>query len=676
MTFQPFAQQINKQLGQLQKNRDLFTVSATGDELYAHYLASFPEGSNPQFRERTEHDCSNCKGFIRNFGGVIAIDPETLKVQTIWSVNGLEYPYNVVAARMEDIVLRSAVGGLFRVVQPSFSAERTVSLKDGVTETYNHFFGVAERRFVTQDGAQEGEFQTSVQVLRDSFANLNPGSVQAVLDLIAEKQLYRGEEHQGKVLGFKKAQDRYLSLHPDQRHTYLAVTALDMAVSRFKNSVIGTLVVDLAQGEDVEGAVRSFEAKVAPANYQRTQQVVTQKMVDAALAKIDALGLKVGRRMAHLDDVSVNNVLWVDSSTRPQMKHGLSALLSQAVTTQPVQVSDKAVTEINIDSFLADILPQAQALRLLVAPDLGNSFVTLTTATEEGGPPLFKWGNPFAWSYTGGTTDQIQERVKAAGGNIKALLRFSLSWFNTDDLDLRVEFHQGKLLLELLYYGHKTSIIGGLRGGLDVDMNVHGETRTPVENIAFTSILPGTYRVAVNNFTKREAKDVGFTLQVADGVGTTDYHYPLAVSNGQTIEALTATVDSQGNVTYVISPALQKASTQVTGEKWGLPYGQYAEVGSVLLSPNHWDGQSSGNKHTFFILKEAKADEQPRGIYNEYLHPDLHVHRKVFDVIGEKTKPELTDDQLSGIGVSSTLSRQVVVEVSAPGSRRNYRVQF
>ena len=39
---------------------ELFVVNLSGDELYAAYLAAFPAGTNPIYRERTEHDCSCC----------------------------------------------------------------------------------------------------------------------------------------------------------------------------------------------------------------------------------------------------------------------------------------------------------------------------------------------------------------------------------------------------------------------------------------------------------------------------------------------------------------------------------------------------------------------------------------------------------------------------------------
>ena len=70
-----------------------------------------------------------------------------------------------------------------------------------------------------------------------------------------------------------------------------------------------------------------------------------------------------------------------------------------------------------------------------------------------------------------------------------------------------------------------------------------------------------------------------------------------------------------------------------------------------------------GNKHTFFILHGAKNDEPTRGIYNEFLHPRLEPHRKVFEVIGDKTKCQPTDGQLSGLGFSSTKRTNILIRV-------------
>ena len=674
--FKAFADQVGRRFTALQAGPELFVTDCTGDELYAQYLAAFPEGTNPRYRERTEHDCSNCRGFLRHFGGVPAIDPGTLDVQTVWDGSVLPFPYDVVAARLREFVATQGVRGLFRVSQPSFSVQKTVMAGERGFLRYDHLHGMARARFVARDGEQAGVHETSVQVLRDGLERLEAGALDTVLELIKAKQLYRGDEHRRKVERFKAVQERYRALTGELQQRFVMVTALDLDASRFKNSVIGTLVEDLSAGVDLEQAVRTFEARVAPQNYQRTSQVISPRMVEDAMKTIKALGLNVSRRMARLEDVSVNNVLWVDTTARPLMKDGLAGILAGAVQVRAPKVTGKNVAEIGVDSFLADVLPGAQSMKLLVEPALSGHFVTLPTAAEEGGRLPFKWDNPFAWSYAGGVTDSITERVKSAGGNVKALLRFSLAWTNTDDLDIHLRYRGAGGRQEQISFRNRTSGLSGLRGGLDVDMNVRGETRLPVENIAFTQLLPGTYAVSVNNFNRRENRDVGFTLQVADAAGLTNYAYPAAVAHKQTVECLTATVDAQGNVTYSASAALSQTSAEVTGEKWGVPFGHLAEVRCVMLSPNHWDGREVGNRHWFFILKEARTDEQPRGLYNEYLRADLAKHRKVFDVIGERTRPVITGEQLSGIGVSSTLRRSVVFEVTAPTGRRTYRVLF
>jgi hypothetical protein len=689
--FIPFGQYIHRNFALLQDERDLFHVALDGNEIFEEYLRAFPEGTNPLFRERTEHDCTNCRQFVRNFGGMIAINPTSLKVRSIWESHGgsLEYPYDVVMAHMAAFIDNLAIGTLFRVSQATFSTARNIKLlENGSTEVYNHFHGVAAPKFVTKEGAAVGEFDTSVQVLTESFERLNLGAVQAVLDMIHDGVLYRGEEHRAKVRAFQAALERYVSLDPKSQQRFIAVTAPNLAVSRFKNSVIGTLVSDLADGEDIERAVRSFEAKVAPANYQRTSQIVTQKMVDDALKQIDALGLNVSRRMAHLDDISVTNVLWVNGDTAPLMKHGLSAVLAGAVKATPVTISDKAVTEIGIDAFLSEVMPQATAIRLLLAPDLANNFMTLTTADGEGGPPLFKWNNNFAWSYTGNTTDsEMRQRVQAAGGRVDGVLRFTHSWNydarNASLMDLHVfmpgssshsdgihdRYPSGQ---RVGWNNRNDSVSGGVQ---DVDyVNEAPAGYIPVENITFPDmgrLKDGTYTFKIHNWQLRSPNKGGFRAEIEFGGQLFQYEQREPLKHKEWVTVAVATLK---NGEFTIEHHLPTAVS--SQDKWGLQINQFAEVRAITLSPNYWDDNAVGNKHWFFLLKDAKTDEQPRGIYNEYLNSDLAKHRKVFDVIGERTKPAITDDQLSGIGVSSTIRKEVILEVTTPGRKRNYKIQF
>ncbi len=81
---------------------ELFSVGHDNREFERVYLQTFPEGTNPVYKTNTEHDCSCCKNFIRNFGRVISI--RNGKVMTVWDVSeNVPYPYNVVAETMAYI---------------------------------------------------------------------------------------------------------------------------------------------------------------------------------------------------------------------------------------------------------------------------------------------------------------------------------------------------------------------------------------------------------------------------------------------------------------------------------------------------------------------------------------------------------------------------------------------
>lgn len=61
MEFRHIKDAVAVQFGKMAKH-ELFCTGVEKDDLGATYLASFPAGTNPLFRKRTEHDCSCCQG--------------------------------------------------------------------------------------------------------------------------------------------------------------------------------------------------------------------------------------------------------------------------------------------------------------------------------------------------------------------------------------------------------------------------------------------------------------------------------------------------------------------------------------------------------------------------------------------------------------------------------------
>ena len=102
---------------------------------------------------------------------------------------------------------------------------------------------------------------------------------------------------------------------------------------------------------------------------------------------------------------------------------------------------------------------------------------------------------------------------------------------------------------------------------------------------------------------------------------------------------------------------------------WGVKTCKFYKVSMILNSPNHWDELTEGNLHTFFILNDVVADEKPRGIFNEFLKNDLLGHKRVFELLGGKMKCPDSDEQLSGLGFSSTQNNSVIVKVTGKTTR-------
>ena len=100
-------------------------------------------------------------------------------------------------------------------------------------------------------------------------------------------------------------------------------------------------------------------------------------------------------------------------------------------------------------------------------------------------------------------------------------------------------------------------------------------------------------------------------------------------------------------------------------EVWGLKTTKFIPVTAILKSPNHWGENSIGNKHYFFTLENCLNPDSPRGFYNEFLRQDIYTHRKVFEALGNKMKIPFSEEQLSGIGFSSTMNQSVILKINS-----------
>lgn len=646
---------------------ELFLVA--DDALWEAYLLAFPEGTNPIFRKNTVHECSCCRQFVKNLGRVVTIDGSG-KLDTVWDVEGLPEPYATVAKAVADRVKAHPIQDLFRTKEPRYGLLANNELTEtGDVITWNHFVGhVAAKHMSNQVDTAKGTARTNQDVLFRSLTEVSLSALDIVLDLIEENQLYRGAEFNATVRAFREIKLTFDNKIVGDRKAWCWLMAQNSALCSFKNSAIGSLVWDLVNGVPLDQAVRMYESKVAPTNYKRPTAIVTQRMVDDAMKTINELGVEgsLYRRFARLSDVAVNDVLFVDNDVSAKMKGGIESLLTAAVKQTPVDMQN--AKDISVEDFIANEVPKAKTMKLLVENRHLGNFVSLTAPVHDDAELIFKWDNNFAWSYDGDVTDSIKEKVKKAGGKVDAKFRVSLAWFNRDDLDLHVWEPNGNMI----NFNSKISRTGGQ---LDVDMNVSNPVRNAVENVRWTKTVPtGEYRVMVHNYTKRETVDVGFVLEVEfDGV-VRQFAYSKAVENKTSIGALSIKVGPEGITEIKVGEGM--TGDTVSSEKWGLQTKQLVPVDLLTLSPNCWGDKVVGAMHWIFALRGCKNPDRVRGIYNEFLRPSLEAHRKVFELLGAKTKCEPDAEQISGLGFTSARGDSAVVVVSGAQGTRAFNVKF
>lgn len=452
-----------------------------------------------------------------------------------------------------------------------------------------------------------------------------------------------------------------------ERYVWLTAGRVGRALSRIRNHSIGTLLVDLSEGMDVDTAVTRYERIVAPTNYKRPKAIFTKKMLEDAKRKIEEMGYmeSLPRRFATLDDITVNNILFCNRDAAKRVAGSVFEEMLSDVKQNPKRF-DRA-EEMSAEKFFSDVLPDVTEMEAFIENRHAPNMVSLIAPVNPSAPSMFKWGNAFSWAYSGNITDSdIRENVKSAGGKVDGVLRFSIQWNDTDeysqnDLDAHCLTPGG----QHIYFHAKRAIDGG---NLDVDIISPKKGIPAVENITWPykgRMRVGTYKFFVNQYSNRGGRD-GFRAEIEFDGQIYRFDYRKELRTGESVVVAEVSLDSKG--VFTIKPMLDAESSSI--DLWGLKTQAFAPVTVAMFSPNYWDGQSGlGHKHYFFMLKSCVNTEKPNGFYNEFLKQELAEHKHVFEALGSRMAVETVPDQLSGLGFSTTKRNSLVVKVKGATER-------
>lgn len=688
--FRDFVKAIQKNLQQMSKDSSrLFTVNADTEELYNLYLDSFPAGTNEIYRERREYDCSCCRHFIRDVGNVVSI--KNGELHTIWGINPVsDDKYNVVAAALDAYVKQKAVLGVFLKKEKRIGTpENREMLPTGKINKYEHFFVDLPEICIFKEcygHTLEGDlsqFRDVRNVFKRSLDEISKEAVDTVLELIAQNSLYKGAEWKKQLTEFKNYQKEYGKLTDKQKELWIWEKSISAGavIGKIRNHSIGTLLVNISEGMDLDLAVRKYEQIVAPVNYKRPKAIFTKKMLEDAKKTITELGYmdSLQRRFATLDDITVNNILFSNKDAAKRITGAMDLFdeMEQDVAIDPKRFSK--VEEISAEDFIKNVLPVAKELEVYLENKHIQNMVSLIAPEVADAKTMFKWNNGMSWAYTGNITDSdIKENVKAAGGSVTGIVRFSIQWNDgngkdNSDLDAHCLEPQGG---DHIYFSHKISRYTG--GELDIDITdpiyqCKSNGGVAVENITYPSkerMKPGTYKFYVNQYSFRNSQGFKAEVEVNGEIHSYEYNTPVRGN----VDVAEVILDQSGN--FKVVDKLPGNCATISKDVWGIKTLQFTPVSVVCYSPNYWDEQKGiGHQHLFFMLKDCINPEEPNGYYNEFLKPELEQHRRVFETLGAKAHVKDVDDQLSGVGFSLTKRNDLIIKVKG-ATERVVKVKF
>lgn len=679
-----FKKALQKHFDEMQKEAThLFEVNVDKDELWNTYLDSFPAGTNEIFRERREHDCSCCRQFIKNIGSAVTIKDN--QIHTIWELNLGDTTYQPVCDALDAFVKAHTVTDIYTTKFPKIGTEFNFEEINGKSHQWDHFFLELPSKFVNRSSRSneevKGQFRDTRNVFKRSLDEITMEALDTILELINSNTLYKGEEWKGVLTEFKKYKKEYDKLTSDTEKDLYAweksVTA-GMAIGRIRNHSIGTLLINVSEDMDLDTAVKKYEQIVAPSNYKRPKAIFTKKMLEEAKNTITELGYmdSLQRRFANLNDITVNNVLFSNKSAARRMvgADDIFGQMEKDVAVSPKKFSK--VEEISAQDFIDKVLPTAKEIEAFVENKHEKNFVSMIAPVNPDAKTMFKWNNGLSWAYSGNITDSgMKQNVKAAGGNVDGVLRFSIQW-NEDkhdnyDLDAHCVEPNGT---EIYYGSYKAPRITSMGGQLDVDV-INPCGKVAVENITWQDLSrmrAGTYRFFVHQYSGAVRHGFRAEIEFNGEIYSFDYNNPMRT--GENVQVAEVTLDENGN--FSIKEKLSGSSSISSREIWGVNTNQFVPVSVISYSPNYFDKQDGiGHRHLFFFLKDCVNSEEPNGFYLEFLDNDLMKHKRVFEALGAKCHVEDTDDQLSGIGFSMTKRADLVVKVKG-ATERVMKIKF
>lgn len=407
----------------------VFRVDAP--DLWDVYIAHFKD------EERQFHNCSACRRFIREAGGLVTIDEKGRQQSALWHVADAPRLYKSSVDAVAQMVKRAPI------VSPYLTSDPT--LGQPLTGVWRHMAlttpASAPFRYVKRVLSAKQRMAEMIQDFKSVSRALSEFSVTTLdtaVNLLKTDALYRSEKLLGAAEWLFKLQTAVIAAKTSQGATNVVWLAIATAPTGFchpRSGVIGTLLEDLQTGLAFKDVAAKFKAKMHPLVYQRPQTAPKAGNVLAAERLVQQLGIapSLERRYARYEDIPV--LRW-HARAEPLTTLGGAGVFGNVEVRKPkskppVTVPGKSITW---RSFADTVLPTVESLELLV-PSVG-AFAALVTAVHADAPPILQWDlddarNPMSWyQYAGGSLPSMWNLTEGAWVKVTAVTDAPHMWWS------------------------------------------------------------------------------------------------------------------------------------------------------------------------------------------------------------------------------------------------------
>jgi len=620
---------LGKGLAEYIKGRkEFYRTEVDTDKLVELYREGFPEGENPIFNERREHDCNTCFHFIRNMGQVVDENGKSIFRAP------MPYPFDVVFEKLADFVELHTVVEPFLTNQPN--AGKVVTILDtpllGFDKFYHFFYDIKgdSRMYEPNAPSVLSAIRGRMTSLKNAM-QVSDDVIDTALEYINDG-IYRGEAYKGMVESLKSAKTEYEA--SENKELWLAKNH-NIPASKLKGSAMWILIGEIDKGTPLQDAERMYLKAVDPTNYMRVTTIASEKQTKKALEFLTEHGYKESlfRKHATLAEIEHHKV-WEEPS-KAYVADAVDELFGELPTKKSQAVTKGKGEKISLAEAM-ELIKFANTVEVSVTDENKNHIAIPSVPKFADSKPMYRWDCGFGWTYSGGLSDvsNIAESVKSQGGNINATHRISLAWFANDDLDIHLKLPNG----DTVYHGRRNA--GNWK--LDVDMNAGGSDNgvNPIENIFTNNPQDGVYEVVVHQYSKRR-KFVreDFYVEIAMPNFTKTVHYPTRLGAKKRVTVATLKLKDGKVVDFKTK---YNVVSETVEPKW-------YDVTTILNSP-----KESALHHTFFVLDGYKYedDDKVRGLFMDAMKPELREHRKVLELVGDKTAFDATDNGAIMFGIA------------------------